>query len=45
MTHVIEHLRKELEDSKFTKKRNSINTGDLRQGEITLLKKVSLSTR
>lgn len=45
MNHVIEHLRKELEDSKFTKKRNSINTGDLRQGEIMLLKKVSLCTR
>lgn len=41
MTHVIEHLRKELEDNKFTKKRNSTNTSDMRLGEIMLLKKVN----
>lgn len=41
MTHVIEHLRRELEDGKVSKKRNAVTTSDLRSSEIASLKKVS----
>ncbi len=40
MNHVIKHLRKELEESKTKKKRQAVTTSDLRNGEITFLKKV-----
>lgn len=40
MNHVIQHLRKELEDTKFTKKRNSINVTDYKLAEAISLKKV-----
>ena len=42
MTQLIEHLRKELEDGKNTKKRQTISNADLRSAEIMLLKRVSL---
>lgn len=40
MNHVIQHLRKELEESKFTKKRNNINVTDYKIAEAISLKKV-----
>ena len=43
MTHVIEHLRKELVDGKVTKKRNAVATSDIKNGEIMILKKVRFS--
>lgn len=39
MTQLIEHLRKELEDGKNTKKRQTISNADLRSAEIMLLKR------
>ena len=41
MTHVIEHLRRELEDGKNAKKKQSVTSSDLRNAEITFLKKVA----
>ncbi|XP_003385540.1 PREDICTED: rab11 family-interacting protein 3-like isoform X1 [Amphimedon queenslandica] len=39
MNHVIQHLRKELEENKFTKKRNNINVTDYKLAEAISLKK------